>query len=278
MSAHRIEVVRPELRRDAQPRLAHEGGREGERQPVGVEAREHDLAARGKARDQGVEDRRVAADVADAAVVAARIVLLGGGDLVALRPRPCGRDWSPRPPVARPPAGARRASSRPSTPWPTIRSGRRRAGRGNRVLRGRGQRQQHRRARPAGSRSRPRARRGPRAATRRRRTGRARRRSSWRPARTPSRRSDARWRRGAATMRPTDLVARDQRIAHAGKRRHPALPQQPLGAGADAAPGDVHDDVGVSPAAVSGRRLTGEALRPVQHDGERFHPRHPCPP
>ena len=39
------------------------------------------------------------------------------------------------------------------------------------------------------------------------------------------------------------LVAGHQRISHVRKRRHPSGPQQPLGAGADAAPVDIDDDV-----------------------------------
>ena len=42
------------------------------------------------------------------------------------------------------------------------------------------------------------------------------------------------------------FVTGHQRIAHAGERRHAARPEQPLGAGADAAPVDVDDDVVVA--------------------------------
>ncbi len=60
------EVALAPLRGDAEARLAHEGGREGEAHPV-VEAGEHDLAARREALNERIERRGVAADVDDRA-------------------------------------------------------------------------------------------------------------------------------------------------------------------------------------------------------------------
>jgi hypothetical protein len=52
-------VMRP-FGGDAQPRLAHEGGREGKLERLGVEPGQHHLAALGDPGDQGVEQRTVA--------------------------------------------------------------------------------------------------------------------------------------------------------------------------------------------------------------------------
>jgi hypothetical protein len=49
------QVVAGPFRGDAEAGLAHEGGREGEGQRLGVEAREHDLATLCEATDQGVQ-------------------------------------------------------------------------------------------------------------------------------------------------------------------------------------------------------------------------------
>jgi hypothetical protein len=57
-------------------RLAHEGRREAEAQRLAVEARQHDLAAVGQARDRRCRGcDAVAADVVDGAVVAPRVLL-----------------------------------------------------------------------------------------------------------------------------------------------------------------------------------------------------------
>ena len=70
-----IQVLPPPLRRDPQPRFLHEGGREGERQPLGIEPGQHDLPARRQMPHQRVQQPGVAAGVVDRAVVAARVVL-----------------------------------------------------------------------------------------------------------------------------------------------------------------------------------------------------------
>jgi hypothetical protein len=80
---HGVEVGGLPFGGDAQARLAHEGGREGEADRRGVEAAEHQLTLRCEAGDQCVEQGGVAGDVDDDLVVAARIGL-GCGDLVAL--------------------------------------------------------------------------------------------------------------------------------------------------------------------------------------------------
>ncbi len=67
------EIVGPPLRGDAQPRLAHEGGRKGESERALVETREDDFAARRESRDQIIENLRIAAHIVDDAIVAARI-------------------------------------------------------------------------------------------------------------------------------------------------------------------------------------------------------------
>ena len=54
--------------------LAHEGRGKRERQRLGIEAGEHDFAARGQAPDQAVEQACVAADVIDCAIVVAIVV------------------------------------------------------------------------------------------------------------------------------------------------------------------------------------------------------------
>ena len=77
-----LEIVRPPFRGDAHTRLAHEGGRKGEGERPLVEAGEHDLAAGRQSRDKLIEDRRIAADVVDDAIVAARVVV-GRDDVVA---------------------------------------------------------------------------------------------------------------------------------------------------------------------------------------------------
>ncbi len=62
----RDEIGRLPFGGDAEPRLAHEGGREGEGQPLAVEAGQHDLAAGREAADQRIEQAGVAADIVDA--------------------------------------------------------------------------------------------------------------------------------------------------------------------------------------------------------------------
>ncbi len=104
------------------PRLAHEGGREGEGRAVAIEPGEHDLAAGREPRDQRVQDAGVAGGVVDGAVVAPRVV----GRVehrVAERARRRGRVALPHDRRAALRARPSRASSRPSTPWPTISSG-----------------------------------------------------------------------------------------------------------------------------------------------------------
>ena len=132
-------VVLP-LRGDADARLAHEGGREGEGERLGVEAGQHDLAARRQARDQRVEDRGVAADVADRGVVAPRVrgrVEDAVADGAGARGRGCApRPWARRRPGPRGgPAGGRARRGR--------RSARVARGAGDGVLRGRRQGEQH---------------------------------------------------------------------------------------------------------------------------------------
>ena len=54
-------VLRTELRRDPEPRLLHEGGRESEGEPLFVEAGQRDLAPARQPSDQRVEPARIAA-------------------------------------------------------------------------------------------------------------------------------------------------------------------------------------------------------------------------
>jgi hypothetical protein len=64
--AGRGEIVAVSIRRRPQPRLFHEGGREGEAQRLLVETGQHHLAALGQPPDQRVEQLRVARGVVDA--------------------------------------------------------------------------------------------------------------------------------------------------------------------------------------------------------------------
>ena len=84
------EIVRLPFGRDAQARLAHEGGGKGEGDAGLVKSREHDLPAGGETLDQRVDERSVARGVADHAIVAAGIVV-GIDDRVAGRARAAGR-------------------------------------------------------------------------------------------------------------------------------------------------------------------------------------------
>ena len=66
------------------------------------------------------------------------------------------------------------------------------------------------------------------------------------------------------------LVARHQRVTHAGKWWHPAGPQQTLGAGADPAPGDIHHDVGHTRFG-QGQTVQGQVLGCGENDGYSVH-------
>ena len=73
------------------------------------------------------------------------------------------------------------------------------------------------------------------------------------------------------------LVAGHQRVAHAGEGRHPAGPEQPLGAGADAAPLDVDDDVARRRAASARAGCSAKLFGRLEHHGQRVHCRHSLP-
>ena len=64
------------------------------------------------------------------------------------------------------------------------------------------------------------------------------------------------------------FIARDERISHARERRHLAGPEKPLGAGADAAPVDVDDDL-FGRRVAQGQAPQRELPRPLHHHGER---------
>ena len=66
------------------------------------------------------------------------------------------------------------------------------------------------------------------------------------------------------------FVARHQRVAEARKGRHAAAPQQALGAGRDAAEGDVDHDVALA-RLVQLQPIEREALGGMQDDGEGVH-------
>ena len=51
---------------DTEPRLTHEGGREGKLQRFGIKAREHDLAAPGEPADQCVDERAIPRGIIEA--------------------------------------------------------------------------------------------------------------------------------------------------------------------------------------------------------------------
>ena len=73
------------------------------------------------------------------------------------------------------------------------------------------------------------------------------------------------------------FVSGDQRIAHAGERRHAAGVEQAFGAGADSAPLDVDDDV-ADAGLVEIEPGQRELLRTCEHHGECVETSHPVIP
>ena len=72
---------------------------------------------------------------------------------------------------------------------------------------------------------------------------------------------------GASGDHPADrLIARHKRVTHSGERRHPAGPQQALGAGADPAPGNLDNHVADAGIA-QGQTLQVQILGGSENDG-----------
>jgi hypothetical protein len=69
---------------------------------------------------------------------------------------------------------------------------------------------------------------------------------------------------------PHGFVARNQGVAHAGKGRHAARPEEALSAGADATPVDVDNDIALA-RVVEDKLTKGKAFRLLQHDSSRVH-------
>ena len=261
------EVRRLPFGGDADARLAHEGGRKGKCQRLAIEAGQYDLTARREALDQRIEDRAVAAGVADDAIVAAGIV--GGvDDVVSRRAAPSGLVALPHGRLVA--EGTGKARQQPPQHAMTNDEIRLRKS-GGRMMCGRGERQQdgvcaeivadgeHAVSRDDDARG-----------------GAAEQAAHVLEAARAGNEDPVAETASGATAGERDaadrFVSGDQRIAHAREGRHAAEPQEPLGPGADAAPFDIDDHV-----LVAGRGqldlVDHEAFGLLDDDREGFHDR-----
>ena len=244
----RHQITRRPLGRNADARLPHKGWRVGKAQVFLVKAGQHHLAASAglQTPDQGVEQAGVAADVVDATVVFAA-VFIGVDHRVAvgaLAPRRLrfpdrggwqiqrqiqARQQAPHHPVANDQVGHTQRQIMPPARHGVVRSSR--------------QRQQHAACADAGGQAH-------RAAVRQDQPlGRAAEDIGglFEAVGARNKHGLANGQLGVRTPahhRAHGLVAWHQRIGQAGKGRHGAVPQQALGAGADAAVVHLHFHVG----------------------------------
>ncbi len=251
----------------------HEGGHEGEGDGLGVEARQHDLAALGEPHHQTVDQFRIARRIVDRAVVAA-LVGRGVDDLVALGMAAPFRLGLPdhRRLAARGNGQTREQPAQGAVTHDQVRQ--HMVQPGQRMARGRGKRQKRplgleRRIdahRAVGGRHEPLRRRAEQAADRprigRRETVGARHED-------PVARPEARIGRGLDHF-ARGLVARHQRVAHARKRRHLPGVEQFFGARRNARVGDLDDDI-AGRGLVQLDGLKAKVPRTRQDDGGRSH-------
>ena len=242
---HRLQVLLLPLRGHADLRFAHEGRCEGKAQVLFVEAREHHLTARRQPPDQAVEQRAVTAHVADGAVILATV-------FVRVQHRIAHRTRAPRRlrfPDGRRGHAQRQRDARQQPAHDTVADDelRRhhrlpRAAQRHRVVAGGGQRQQHRLraefglhlhdAVPLHDEARASAAEDVAHALETVGTGDEDVVADLAVGGTGCL---------ASTHHPAHgFIARHQRVAQARKRRHRAVPQEPFGAGADAAEADFH--------------------------------------
>jgi hypothetical protein len=261
------EVVGAELGRDPDPGLPHEGRREGEGQRRLVEAGEHDLAAGCEVGDQPVEAGGVTADIGDHRIVAPGILVrrqnrVAGGTVPPGRIRLPDRrvcadgdgEASQQTPEHAVPHDQRRGTGGDAAERPVSRGGecdqagavtqcrihRHEAGGGGHEMGGGAAEQAADGAEAAGA-------------------------GNEDGLADPDRRVG-----GGFDHRADRLVARNQRVAHAGERRHAARPEKSLGPGADAAPADRDDRVRRS-GRCQGQAGDRQALRTFEDDGESVH-------